>query len=134
MKNTFKLSLAAVLISSAMAANAGISIVDNEQGNFSIGGDVEFDFNFQNRDSNENVLGETNSEFDQTGRILVAFYGERYTESGHVFQFNAQPLMKSDGQVGLDDAWFGFGAKDGWNLRMGRFEAFDMFLLVKIRS
>lgn len=127
MKNTFKLSLAAVLISSAMAANAGISIVDNEKGNFSIGGDVEFDFNFQNRDSNENVLGETNSEFDQTGRILVAFYGERYTETGHVFQFNAQPLMKSDGNVGLDDAWFGFGAKDGWNLRMGRFEAFDMF-------
>ncbi|MBY6195615.1 carbohydrate porin [Vibrio hangzhouensis] len=121
MKNTFKLSLAAVLVSSAMAANAGISIVDNEQGNFSIGGDVEFDFNFQDRDS------QTANEFDQTGRILLEFSGERYTENGHVFQVNVQPLMGSDGNVNLDDAWFAFGAQDGWNLRMGRFEAFDMF-------
>jgi hypothetical protein len=121
MKNTLKLSLAAVLVSAAMGANAGINIVDNEQGNFSIGGDVEFDFNFQDRDS------QTSKEFDQTGRILVEFAGERYTESGHVFQVNVQPLMESSGNVALDDAWFGFGAQDGWNLRMGRFEAFDMF-------
>ncbi|SEF59735.1 carbohydrate porin [Vibrio hangzhouensis] len=121
MKNTFKLSLAAVLVSSAMAANAGISIVDNEQGNFSIGGDVEFDFNFQDRE------GQADKEFNQTGRILLEFSGERITNTGHVFQVNVQPLMGSDGQVNLDDAWFAFGAQDGWNLRMGRFEAFDMF-------
>jgi hypothetical protein len=135
MKNTFKLSLAAVLVSTAMGANAGINIVDNETGNFSIGGDVEFDFNFENienhkRDANGSVIpgsSETSNEFNQTGRILLEFSGERYTESGHVFQVNVQPLMGSDGQVNLDDAWFAFGAQDGWNLRMGRFEAFDMF-------
>ncbi|MGR5092088.1 carbohydrate porin [Vibrio maritimus] len=121
MKNTFKLSLAAVLVSTAMAANAGISIVDNEQGNFSIGGDVEFDFNFQDRE------GVENNEFNQTGRILLEFAGERITNTGHVFQVNVQPLMESSGNVALDDAWFAFGAQDGWNLRMGRFEAFDMF-------
>ncbi|PCD89008.1 carbohydrate porin [Vibrio mediterranei] len=123
MKNTFKLSLAAVLVSSAMAANAGISIADSETGNFSIGGDVEFDFNFQDRDSNP--AGD--SEFNQSGRILLEFAGERYTESGHVFQVNVQPLMETTGKVNLDDAWFAFGKQDGWNLRMGRFEAFDMF-------
>ncbi|MGV2986238.1 carbohydrate porin [Vibrio sp. E150_011] len=123
MKNTFKLSLAAVLVSTAMGANAGISIADNETGNFSIGGDVEFDFNFQDRDSNPTG----DSEFNQSGRILLEFAGERYTESGHVLQVNVQPLMESNGQVNLDDAWFAFGAQDGWNLRMGRFEAFDMF-------
>lgn len=121
MKNTFKLSLAAVLVSTAMAANAGISIVDNEEGNFSIGGDVEFDFNFQDRE------GVENNEFNQTGRILLEFAGERITNTGHVFQVNVQPLMESSGNVALDDAWFAFGAQDGWNLRMGRFEAFDMF-------
>lgn len=135
MKNTFKLSLAAVLVSAAMGANAGISIVDNEQGNFSIGGDVEFDFNFENierhqRDTNGAVISgssETSNQFNQSGRILLEFAGERYTESGHVFQVNVQPLMESSGNVALDDAWFAFGAQDGWNLRMGRFEAFDMF-------
>ncbi|USD62842.1 carbohydrate porin [Vibrio sp. SCSIO 43140] len=135
MKNTFKLSLAAVLVSTAMAANAGISIVDNEQGNFSIGGDVEFDFNFENierhaRDNSGAVdpnSSETSNQFNQSGRILLEFAGERYTESGHVFQVNVQPLMESSGNVALDDAWFAFGAQDGWNLRMGRFEAFDMF-------
>ncbi|MGF1777110.1 carbohydrate porin [Vibrio nomapromontoriensis] len=121
MKNTFKLSLAAILVSTAMGANAGISIVDNETGNFSIGGDVEFDFNFQDRDS------QTAKEFDQTGRILLEFAGERYTQNGHVLQVNVQPLMESSGNVALDDAWFAFGAQEGWNLRMGRFEAFDMF-------
>ncbi|MCG9628000.1 carbohydrate porin [Vibrio mediterranei] len=121
MKNTFKLSLAAVLVSSAMAANAGISIADSETGNFSIGGDVEFDFNFQD------LEGENSNNFNQTGRILLEFAGERYTETGHVFQVNVQPLMQSDGTVALDDAWFAFGKQDGWNLRMGRFEAFDMF-------
>lgn len=121
MKNVFKLSLAASLISVAMGANAGISIADNEKGNFSIGGDVEFDFNFQDRESVES------NEFNQTGRILLEFAGERYTTNGHVFQLKAQPLMGSDGNVNLDDAWFAFGAQDGWNVRMGRFEAFDMF-------
>ncbi|GAL37609.1 putative glycoporin [Vibrio maritimus] len=121
MKNTFKLSLAAVLVSAAMGANAGISIVDNEQGNFSIGGDVEFDFNFQDRE------GQENNEFNQSGRILLEFAGERITTNGHIFQVNVQPLMQSNGDVALDDAWFAFGAQDGWNLRMGRFEAFDMF-------
>ncbi|MFA0087557.1 carbohydrate porin [Vibrio sp. 10N.261.51.F12] len=121
MKNTFKLSLAAVLVSTAMGANAGISIADNETGNFSIGGDVEFDFNFQDRE------GQENNEFNQSGRILLEFSGERYTESGHVLQVNVEPLMQSDGTVALDDAWFAFGKQEGWNLRMGRFEAFDMF-------
>ena len=75
MKNTFKLSLAAVLVSSAMAANAGISIVDNEQGNFSIGGDVEFDFNFENLETQTATGSEKNNHFNQSGRILLEFSG-----------------------------------------------------------
>ncbi|MGF1748593.1 carbohydrate porin [Vibrio cionasavignyae] len=123
MKNTFKLSLAAILVSTAMGANAGISIVDNETGNFSIGGDVEFDFNFERLER----ANEKENAFNQSGRILLEFAGERYTQNGHVLQVKVQPLMESSGNVALDDAWFAFGAQDGWNIRMGRFEAFDMF-------
>lgn len=124
MNNKFKVSLTAALVSTAMFANAGISIVDNENGNFSIGGDVEFDFNYEKL-GGEN--GNKDYNFNQNGRILLEFQGERFTSNGNVLQVNVQPLMESSGDVNLDDAWFAFGAQDGWNLRMGRFEAFDMF-------
>ena len=79
MKSTFKLSLAAVLVSSAMGAHAGIAIVDTEEGNFSVGGNVELNFNYQDRESNDNG----NAEFNQDGRVLIEFAGEKYTSNGH---------------------------------------------------
>lgn len=123
MKNTFKLSLAAVLVSSAMAANAGISIVDTEEGNFSVGGNVELNFNYQDRESNEN----NDAEFNQDGRVLIEFAGEKYTSNGHYVGVKAQPLFESTGNVALDDAYFEFGKKDSWAIKAGRFEAYDMF-------
>ncbi len=103
MNNKFKVSLTAALVSTAMFANAGISIVDNENGNFSIGGDVEFDFNYEKL-GGEN--GNKDYNFNQNGRILLEFQGERFTSNGNVLQVNVQPLMESSGDVNLDDAWF----------------------------
>ncbi|CAH1537967.1 glycoporin [Vibrio owensii] len=123
MNNTFKLSLAAVLVSTAMTANAGISIVDNEEGNFSVGGNVELNFNFEDRESNAN----DDSEFNQDGRVLIEFAGEKYTSNGHYVGVKAQPLFESTGNIALDDAYFEFGKKDGWAIKAGRFEAYDMF-------
>ncbi|MGR5063934.1 carbohydrate porin [Photobacterium sp. DNB22_13_2] len=124
----FKLSLAAVAVATSLTATAGISIVDNEQGNFSIGGDVEFDFNYQDNDQADTLNTENkDSSYNQTGRILIEFAGERKTESGHYLAVKAQPLMDSNGDVNLDDAYFSFGEQGGWDLRMGRFEAYDMF-------
>ncbi len=123
MKTTFKLSLSAVLVSSAMAANAGISIVDSEEGNFSIGGNVELNFNYEDKDSNANG----DSEFNQDGRVLIEFAGQKYSESGHYVGVKAQPLFESTGNIALDDAYFEFGKKDSWGVKAGRFEAYDMF-------
>lgn len=123
MKNLFKLSFAAVLVSAAMQANAGISIVDNEQGNFAIGGNIELNFNYRNRDSNPNG----DEEFNQDGRVLIEFLGEKYARNDHYVRMKAQPLFESTGNVGLDDAYFEVGKKDGWSIKAGRFEAFDMF-------
>lgn len=123
MEKILKLSISWILASSTMAAHAGISIIDNEKGNFSIGGNVELNFNYQDRDSNENGK----SEFNQDGRVLVEFEGERYTESGYFVGVKAQPLFGSTGDVNLDDAYFEFGKVDGWKIKAGRFEAYDMF-------
>lgn len=122
MKTVFKLPLLATLITSALHANAGV-IVDDENNYFSIGGDVELDLNYQDRDSQS----EKDGEVDQTGRILVEFAGERTSDTGHYAKFKVETLMGSSGDVGLDDVWLSFGEQDGWDLRVGRFEAYDMF-------
>lgn len=121
--NKFKLSLATVLISSAMGAQAGISIVDNEDGNFSIAGNVELNFNYQDRESNTS----NNSEFNQDGRVLIEFSGQKLSGNGHYVGVKAQPLFESTGNIALDDAYFEFGQVDGWGIKAGRFEAYDMF-------
>jgi 5-hydroxyisourate hydrolase-like protein (transthyretin family) len=123
MKKTFKLSLAATLVASAMTANAGIYLIDSDKGHFAIGGNVELDLNYENRDS-----AEKDYTFDQSGRIAINFSGQKNSEDGnHYVKFFAEQVMETSGNVGLDDSWFSVGATDGWDLRVGRFEAFDMF-------
>lgn len=123
MKNTLKMSLAAAAVMAATTANAGISIVDTEEGNFSVGGNVELNFNYQDRESHIS----DDSEFNQDGRVLIEFAGEKYTSKGHYVGVKAQPLFESTGNIALDDAYFEFGKKDGWAIKAGRFEAYDMF-------
>ncbi|MGI3066449.1 carbohydrate porin [Vibrio diabolicus] len=123
MKNNFKLSVAALLVSTAMTANAGINIVDNDDGKFSINGNVELNFNFQDRESNKNG----DNEFNQDGRVLIEFAGEKYTNNDHYVGVKAQPLFTTTGDVALDDAYFEFGKKESWAIKAGRFEAYDMF-------
>ncbi|ELY5180547.1 carbohydrate porin [Vibrio cholerae] len=123
MKNTLKVALAATSVLTAITAHAGISIVDNEKGNFFVGGNVELNFNFQDRESNR----DGDNEFNQDGRVLIEFAGEKYTSNDHYVGVKAQPLFTTTGDVVLDDAYFEFGKKESWAIKAGRFEAYDMF-------
>lgn len=123
MNNTFKLSFAAALIAATMTANAGISIVNNEMGRFSIAGNVELNFNYQHRESNASG----DNELNQDGRVLMEFSGQKYTSNGHYVGVKAQPLFESTGNIALDDAYFEFGKQEGWAIKAGRFEAYNMF-------
>lgn len=123
MKVIFKLIVAAILIPTAMAAQATFKIIDNESGDLSIGGDIELNFNYQDRESNDSG----HEEFNQDGRVLIEFAGKKVTGDGHYIAFNAQPLFETTGNIALDDAYFEFGAEDAWAIKMGRFEAYDMF-------
>lgn len=115
-----KLSLAAILISAALQANAGIS-VEGEQGVFSIGGDVEFDINLRDKNATDK------QELNQDGRLLVQIAGERSVSGDRYIKAQAQPLLKTTGKVELDDAWIAFGQANNWELKVGRYEAFDLF-------
>lgn len=121
--NTFgKLSLSAVLVSTALAANAGIS-VENEKGLFTIDGDVEYDLNVVD----EERANQDKQDFSQSGRILVRIAAERAVANDHYLKVQVEPLLKSTGKVDLDDAFFAIGRQADWELKIGRFEAFDMF-------
>ncbi|WP_047689752.1 carbohydrate porin [Vibrio sp. ZOR0018] len=115
-----KLSLAAILISAALQANAGIS-VEGEQGVFSIGGDVEFDINLRDKNATDK------QHLNQDGRLLVQIAGERSVSGDRYIKAQAQPLLKTTGKVELDDAWIAFGQANNWELKVGRYEAFDLF-------
>ncbi|MFB9136920.1 carbohydrate porin [Vibrio olivae] len=123
MNRAHKLFLGSATVLFSLSANAGISIIDNERGNFAIAGNVELNFNYRDRESN--VSGD--QEFNQDGRVLVEFAGEKYSNHDYFVGVKAQPLFESTGNVVLDDAYFEFGKKDGWAVKAGRFEAADMF-------
>lgn len=52
---------------------------------------------------------------------------EREVANDHYLRVQVQPLLKSSGDVDLDDAFFAIGRQADWELKIGRFEGFDMF-------
>ncbi|ENM3822853.1 carbohydrate porin [Vibrio cholerae] len=126
MKNTYKLALASLLVSAALSAQAGIT-TENELGKFSVSGDVEFDIDFTDKNKTDKTDKTDKQEFKQGGRVLVQFAAEHNVSGDRYIGMQAQPLLKTNGDVDLDDAWFAMGKKADWQLKVGRFEAFDLF-------
>ena len=118
----FKLSTLTLLTSFALSAQAGTSVT-NEQGTFAISGDVEFDTNYR---SEESTASDTTT-YDQTGRLLIGISGKREVGSNGYISANAQTLLGLGGGVSADDAWVAFGETDDWEIKLGRFEAYNLF-------
>lgn len=104
-------------------------------GDLKIYGDVEFNMDAE---SNHGLLAMTNANVDHdptneqwniNGRILLGFDGTRKLDDGYYAGFSAQPLGDMSGSVNIDDAVFFFGKQDDWKVKVGRFEAYDMFPL-----
>ena len=93
-------------------------------------GDVEFNMDAESRKGA--LIGDRdndNEKWDINGRILLGFDGYRTLDNGHFAGFTAQPLADMTGSMNLDDAAFFFGRGNDWKIKIGRFEAFDMFPL-----
>lgn len=71
----------------------------------------------------------TNETWNMNGRILLGFDGMRKLDNGYYAGFSAQPLGDLSGSVDIDDAVFFFGQENDWKIKVGRFEAYDMFPL-----
>ncbi len=107
-------------------------------GDLKIYGDVEFNMDAASRSNgltsmrrsaNTNWADGNNERWDINGRLLLGFDGYRHLDNGNFAGFSAQPLADLTGHMNLDDAVFFFGRENDWKIKVGRFEAYDMFPL-----
>lgn len=107
-------------------------------GDLKIYGDVEFNMDAASRSNgltsmrrsaNTNWADGNNERWDINGRLLLGFDGYRHMDNGNFAGFTAQPLADLTGHMNLDDAAFFFGHENDWKIKVGRFEAYDMFPL-----
>lgn len=110
----------------------------NDSGTLKFYGDVEFNMDGASRtggltslktSANKNWTPGEKERWDINGRILLGFDGMRKGSDGKYAGFSVQPLADINGKMNLDDAAFFFGQQDDWKIKIGRFEAWDMFPL-----
>ena len=110
----------------------------NDIGDLKFYGDVEFNMDGASRtggltslrtSANKNWTPGEKERWDINGRILLGFDGLRKGADGKYAGFSVQPLADMNGKMNLDDAAFFFGQQDDWKIKIGRFEAWDMFPL-----
>lgn len=101
-------------------------------------GDVEFNMDAASRSgsltsmktsANKDWAPSNNERWDINGRLLLGFDGYRRMDNGQFAGFSVQPLADLTGKMNLDDAAFFFGQENDWKIKVGRFEAYDMFPL-----
>ncbi|MEQ4625425.1 carbohydrate porin [Providencia manganoxydans] len=109
-----------------------------QNGELNMYGDIELNMDGSSRKGqitsirtavSKSASGGKNDNWDINGRILLGFEGKHYLANGNMAGFKAEPLAEADGGMGLDDAFFYFGNKDNWKIKVGRYEGYSMFPL-----
>lgn len=111
---------------------------NSQYGKLKLYGDVEFNTDIASKKgqlTSVNTQAGKDKDFGDydkwgiNGRILIGLDGESSLENNNYAGFSVQPLANINGQIGLDDANFYFGKKESWQIKLGRYEAYDMFPL-----
>lgn len=111
---------------------------DTPQGSLKLYGDVEFNTDAASSTGQlTSVKTSTGKDWkagdaerwDVNGRILIGLDGYRTSVNNQFAGFTVQPLADLSGSMNLDDAAFFFGQENNWKMKIGRYEAFDMFPL-----
>ena len=132
----YKMTLCSLLVISAPAIS-GITF-DTPQGSLKLYGDVEFNVDAASRTGQLTSLKTSSGKdwkpgnaerWDVNGRILMGLDGYRESTNNQFAGFTVQPLADLSGTMKLDDAAFFFGQEQDWKVKLGRYEAFDMFPL-----
>lgn len=131
MKKT--LIASAIMLACTSAANAAWTSAD---GSLTIGGDAEINFDVINNDGMLNSDGtfsdhKTETKLNDDSRIKMAVEWANAREDGAFINAKIEPLIRTDGTVAVDDAYFMFGRQDSWAFQIGRYEAMNLFPLGK---
>ncbi|MEL9736696.1 carbohydrate porin [Escherichia coli] len=122
----------------ASAAPAKPSLQVNDTDELKFYGDVEFNMDGASRtggltslktSANKDWTPGEKERWDINGRIRLGFDGMRKGADCKYAGFSVQPLTDMSGKMNLDEAAFFFGQQDDWRIKIGRFEAWDMFPL-----
>lgn len=119
------------------SATEPVKLILSGNSDLKLYGDVEFNMDAASgtgsltsvKTTSKNGARGHKERWDINGRILLGFDGTRRTDNGHFAGFSAQPLAYMTGKMDVDDAVFFFGREDDWRVKVGRFEAYDMFPL-----
>lgn len=117
MQNVFKLAAVAALCASAAAAHADVAMDAN----------LELDTTYQSKV--KDATNARDSDLNMGGRVEFNV-GAKATNGDAFVAARASLLLKKDGDTGTDDMWVQFG-NAGMDVKMGRFEAMDLFPLGK---
>lgn len=110
----------------------------NDYGELKFYGDVEFNLDSASRtgsltsvktSDNKNWAPGDKDRWSINGRILLGFDGLRKGTNGKYVGFIVLSLADMNGKMNLDDAAFFFRQQDEWEIKIDRFDAYDMFPL-----
>lgn len=118
MQHSFKIAAAAALCATAFGAHAQMTMDAN----------LELDTTYQNKVSKP-ASNARDSDLNMGGRVEFNV-GAKATNGDAFVAGRASLLLKKDGDTGTDDMWVQFG-NAGMDVKMGRFEAMDLFPLGK---
>lgn len=127
------------LLATAVLLASSISHADwtSPDNSLTIGGDAEINFdvvkNHKGTGKPEKVPDETATQvqLNDDSRIKMLVIWNTISPNDNFLMARIEPLIRTNGTVQVDDAYFMFGAKETWEFQIGRYEAMNLFPLGK---
>lgn len=127
-----KLLLATAVLLASSIAYAEWTSPDNS---LTIGGDAEINFDVVKNHKGAGRVGPgettTATQLNDDSRIKMLVKWNTISPNDNFLMARIEPLIRTNGSVGVDDAYFMFGAKETWEFQIGRYEAMNLFPLGK---
>lgn len=127
-----KLLLATAVLLASSIVYAEWTSPDNS---LTIGGDAEINFDVVKNHKGAGRVGPgettTATQLNDDSRIKMLVIWNTISPNDNFLMARIEPLIRTNGSVGVDDAYFMFGAKETWEFQIGRYEAMNLFPLGK---
>lgn len=122
------LGIAALLVGTPATA---ATLFEDDDSEVTIEGELEWDFDHYTTRATtlfSREEDERDAENSHYASLSLDLSGERDLDGRHL-AFTLQPYLEDDGYLGFDDVFAALGNDAGWEVRLGRFEAYDLFPL-----